>query len=435
MQCEALASRRRGTTLKGPATELEVEMYGKEVKQYLEGQLKSIRESGLYKDERIIRSPQGARIKVKEGEVLNFCANNYLGLADSPELIAAAKEALDQRGHGLSSVRFICGTQDIHKDLERKISGFLKTEDTILYSSCAAANEGLFEVVVGPEDVVISDQLNHATIIDGVRLWGMVHKRKLESGAVEFPENRVLKHSDMADLEKHLRETQNKRFRLIATDGVFSMDGDVAKLREICDLAEKYNALVMVDDSHSTGFFGPGGRGTAAYCGVEGRVDIITSTLGKALGGATGGFTSGRKEMIELLRQRSRPYLFSNTLPPAIVATGIKVLDMIGRASDLRTRLEENTAYFRDKISKLGFDIRPGSHPIVPIMLYDAKKASRMADRLLEEGLYVIAFSYPVVPREQARIRVQVSAAHSRADLDFALARFEKVGRELGVIP
>lgn len=409
-------------------------MYGKEVKEYLESQLQSIRENGLYKEERVICSPQGAKIKVKEGEVLNFCANNYLGLADSRELIAVAKKALDERGHGLSSVRFICGTQDIHKELERRISQFLKTEDTILYSSCAAANEGLFEVLVGPEDVVISDQLNHATIIDGVRLWGMVHKKKLGSGAVEFPENRVLKHSDMADLERHLKETQDKRFRLIATDGVFSMDGDVAKLKEICDLAEKYNALVMVDDSHSTGFFGPGGRGTPEYCGVEGRVDIITSTLGKALGGATGGFTSGRKEMIELLRQRSRPYLFSNTLPPAIVATGIKVLDMISQASDLRKKLEENTTYFREKIARLGFDIRPGRHPIVPIMLYDAKKAARMADRLLEEGLYVIAFSYPVVPREQARIRVQISAAHEREDLDFALAKFEKVGRELGVI-
>ncbi|MBE0431448.1 MAG: glycine C-acetyltransferase [Dehalococcoidia bacterium] len=409
-------------------------MYAKEVKEYLESQLQAIRESGLYKDERIIRSPQGARIKVKEGEVLNFCANNYLGLANSPELIAVAKKALDERGHGLSSVRFICGTQDIHKELERKVSEFLGTEDTILYSSCAAANEGLFEVLVGPEDVVISDQLNHATIIDGVRLWGMVHKKKLSSGAVQFPENRVLKHSDMADLEKHLRETQDRRFRLIATDGVFSMDGDVARLQEICDLAEKYNAMVMVDDSHSTGFFGPGGRGTPAYCGVEDRVDIITSTLGKALGGATGGFTSGKKEMIELLRQRSRPYLFSNTLPPAIVATGMKVLDIVSQSSDVRKRLEENTAYFREKIAGLGFDIRPGTHPIVPIMLYDAKKAARMADRLLEEGLYVIAFSYPVVPREQARIRVQISAAHTREDLDFALAKFEQVGRELGAI-
>ena len=409
-------------------------MYAKEVKEYLQGQLQSIRESGLYKEERIILSPQGARIRVKEGEVLNFCANNYLGLADSPELIAVAKTALDERGHGLSSVRFICGTQDIHKELEKKISEFLKMEDTILYSSCAAANEGLFEVLVGPEDVVISDQLNHATIIDGVRLWGMVHKKKLGPGSVEFPENRVMKHSDMADLEKHLKETQNKRFRVIATDGVFSMDGDVAKLEEICDLAEKYNALVMVDDSHSTGFFGPGGRGTPEYWGVEHRVDIITSTFGKALGGATGGFTSGRKEMIELLRQRSRPYLFSNTLAPSIVATGIKVLDMISQASDLRKKLEENTAYFRQKIAELGFDIRPGSHPIVPIMLYDAKKAARMAEGLLEEGIYVIAFSYPVVPREQARIRVQISAAHSREDLDFALAKFEKVGRELGII-
>lgn len=409
-------------------------MYSKEVKEHLEHQLQSIKEGGLYKEERVIRSPQGAKIKVKEGQVLNFCANNYLGLANDPELIAVAKKALDERGHGLSSVRFICGTQDIHKELERKISEFLKTEDTILYSSCAAANEGLFEVLLGPEDAVISDQLNHATIIDAVRLWGMVHKKKLGAGAVEFPESRVMRHLDTADLEKHLKETQNKRFRLIATDGVFSMDGDVANLKEICDLAEKYNALVMVDDSHSTGFFGPGGRGTPEYWGVEDRVDIITSTFGKALGGATGGFTSGKKEIIELLRQRSRPYLFSNTLAPCIVATAIKVLDMISQTSDLRKKLQENTAYFREKISELGFDIRPGSHPIVPIMLYDARKAVQMAERLLDEGIYVIAFSYPVVPREQARIRVQISAAHSREDLDFALGKFEKVGRELGII-
>ncbi len=409
-------------------------MYSKEVKEYLKGQLKSIKDSGLYKEERIICSPQGARIKVKEGEVLNLCANNYLGLADDPELIAVAKKALDERGHGLSSVRFICGTQDIHKELERRISEFLKTEDTLLYSSCAAANEGLFEVLLGPEDVVISDQLNHATIIDGVRLWGMVHKKKLGPGSTQFPENRVMKHSDVADLEKHLSETQDKRFRMVATDGVFSMDGDVAKLKEICDLAERYSALVMVDDSHATGFFGPGGRGTPEYCGVEEKVDIITSTLGKALGGATGGFTSGRKEMIELLRQRSRPYLFSNTVSPSIVASGIKVLEMIGRASDLRKRLEENTVYFRREITELGFVIKPGTHPIVPIMLYDAKKAALMAERLLAEGIYVIAFSYPVVPRDQARIRVQISAAHSKEDLAFALQKFGKIGRELGVI-
>ena len=410
-------------------------MYSKEVNEYLQGQLKSIKEGGLYKEERIIRSPQGPRIKVKEGEVLNMCANNYLGLADDPELIDVAKKALDERGHGVASVRFICGTQDIHKELEKRISEFLGTEDSILYSSCAAANEGLFEVLLDTPDVVISDALNHATVIDGVRLWGMVHKKKLESGAVEFPENRVMKHSDMADLEKHLKETQDKRFRMIATDGVFSMDGDVAKLKEICDLAEKYNAMVMVDDSHATGFVGPGGRGTPEYCGVEGRVDVITSTLGKALGGATGGFTSGRKEMIDLLRQRSRPYLFSNSVAPSIVATGIRVLDMIGKASGLRRRLEENTAYFREEITKLGFDIRPGSHPIVPIMLYDAKTAVRMAERLLEEGIYVIAFSYPVVPRDQARIRTQMSAAHSREDLTFALDKFAKIGRELKVIP
>jgi glycine C-acetyltransferase len=409
-------------------------MYSKEVKEYLRHQLKSIEESGLYKEERVICSPQGSRIKVKEGEVLNLCANNYLGLADDAELIAVAKKALDERGHGLSSVRFICGTQDIHKELERRLSEFLRTEDTILYSSCAAANEGLFEVLLGPDDVVISDQLNHATVIDGVRLWGMVHKQKLGSGSVQFPENRVMKHSDMGDLEKHLKETQDRRFRMIATDGVFSMDGDVARLKEVCELGERYSAMVMVDDSHATGFLGPGGRGTPEYCGVEGRVDVITSTLGKALGGATGGFTSGRKEIIELLRQRSRPYLFSNTVSPSIVATGIRVLDMIGRASDLRKRLEENTAYFRKEITKCGFDIRPGSHPIVPIMLYDAKKAARMAERLLEEGVYVIAFSYPVVPRDQARIRVQVSAAHSKEDLAFAIEKFGKIGRELGIV-
>ncbi|OGN97436.1 MAG: glycine C-acetyltransferase [Chloroflexi bacterium RBG_13_51_36] len=409
-------------------------MYSKEVKEYLQGQIRSIKESGLYKEERVIYSPQGPRIRVKEGEVLNFCANNYLGLADDPELIAVAKKALDERGHGLSSVRFICGTQDIHKELERKISEFLRTEDTILYSSCAAANEGLFEVLLGPEDVLISDQLNHATIIDGVRLWGMVHKKRLGSGSIEFPENRVMKHSDMADLENHLKETQDRRFRMIATDGVFSMDGDVARLKEICDLAERYSALVMVDDSHATGFFGPGGRGTPEYCGVEERVDVITSTLGKALGGATGGFTSGRTEMVELLRQRSRPYLFSNTLAPSIVATGIKVLEIVGQASDLRKRLEENTVYFRTQITKLGFVIKPGSHPIVPIMLYDAKKATQMAEMLLTEGIYVIAFSYPVVPRGQARIRVQISAAHSKEDVTFALQKFAEVGRQLGVI-
>ena len=409
-------------------------MYSKEVKDYLQGQLESIKDSGLYKEERVIRSPQGSRIEVKEGEVLNMCANNYLGLADDLELIAVAKKALDERGHGLASVRFICGTQDIHKELEKRISEFLRTDDSILYSSCAAANEGLFEVLLDTQDVVISDALNHATVIDGVRLWGMVHKKKLESGGVAFPENRVMKHLDMTDLEKHLKETQDKRFRMIATDGVFSMDGDIANLKAICDLAEKYNAMVMVDDSHASGFIGPGGRGTPEYCGVEGRVDVITSTLGKALGGATGGFTSGRKEIIELLRQRSRPYLFSNTVAPSIVATGIKVLEMIDRAPDLRKRLEENTAYFRRGISKLGFDIKPGSHPIVPIMLYDAKKAVRMAERLLEEGIYVIAFSYPVVPRDQARIRVQISAAHSKEDLTFALEKFGKIGRELGVI-
>jgi len=409
-------------------------MYSKEMKEHLKKQLDAIEQKGLFKRERVIASPQKAMIKVGNKEVLNLCANNYLGMANNPELISAAKKALDKRGYGLSSVRFICGTQDIHKTLERKISKFLKTEDTILYSSCAAANEGLFEAMFSLEDAIISDQLNHATIIDGIRLWGMIHKKKFGKDQVEFPVNRVFKHLDMQDLEKHLQETRDKRFRVIVTDGVFSMDGDIAPLKEICFLAEKYNALVIVDDSHATGFFGPTGRGTPEYWGVIGKVDIITSTLGKALGGSAGGFVSARKEIIELLRQKSRPYLFSNTLPPVIVAASIKALDMIGKTTDLRDRLEKNTLYFREKITGLGFDIKPGIHPIVPVMLYDAKKAVDMADRLLAEGIYVIAFSYPVVPKEQARIRVQISAAHSKKDLDFALEKFEKVGRELGIL-
>lgn len=409
-------------------------MYKKEFAEYLEKELKGIRESGLFKEEWEICSPQGAEIKVGRKTMLNFCANNYLGLANNRRLKTAAVAAVKDRGYGLASVRFICGTQDIHRELERKISEFLDKEDTILYSSCAAANEGIFEVLFNHEDAVISDQLNHATIIDGVRLWQRIHARKLPDGRYELPENRVYAHMDMADLEKCLKETQNKRFRIIVTDGVFSMDGDIAPLKEICDLAEKYDALVMVDDSHATGFVGATGRGTPELCGVMDRVDIITSTMGKALGGAAGGFVSSRKEIVEILRQRSRPYLFSNTLPSIIAAVTIKILGMIENNTRLRDKLERNTRYFRKKIQKLGFDIRPGTHPIVPIMLYDAKKAAEMANRLKEEGIYVKAFSYPVVPKDKARIRVQISAAHSRKNLDFALAKFAKVGKELGVI-
>ncbi len=434
--------------------------YPKEFQEHLQKELKDIKDKGLYKNERVILSPQQAMIFVESPKVyqalrvLNFCANNYLGLADNPEIIEAAKISLDERGYGLSSVRFICGTQDLHKELEKKISEFLCLEDTILYSSCGAANEGLFEVLLGFDDAVISDALNHATIIDGVRLWQMIHKEKIDPKLLVeeviftkhhilkreglkvaiMPENRVFKHSDMNDLEKHLKETQDKRVRLICTDGVFSMDGDIAKLDQICELAERYDAMVMVDDSHATGFVGKTGRGTHEYRDVMGKVDIITSTMGKALGGAAGGFTSSRKEIIELLRQRSRPYLFSNTVPPVIVAATIKVLDMLEKTTYLRDKLEENTKYFRKEITKLGFDIRPGTHPIVPIMLYEAKPAVELANGLLKEGIYVIAFSYPVVPKGAARIRVQISAAHSPEDLDFAIEKFDKVGRELGII-
>ncbi len=409
-------------------------MYDEKFQKYLEKELVGIQEGGLYKEEWPISSPQGVKIKVEDKQVLNFCANNYLGLADNQKLIAAAKKSLSQRGYGMASVRFICGTQDIHKELEKKISEFLKTEDTILYSSCAAANEGIFEVLFNHEDAVISDQLNHATIIDGVRLWRIIHKKETEDGKIILPVNKVYKHMDMADLEKCLQETQDKRFRVIVTDGVFSMDGDIAPLKEICDLAEKYNAMVMVDDSHATGFVGPTGRGTPEHWGAMDRVDIITSTMGKALGGAAGGFVSAKKEMIELLRQRSRPYLFSNTLPPVIVAVTLKVLEMIGKTTELRDKLEKNTLYFREKMTEAGFDIRPGVHPIAPVMLYDAKKAAEMAKKLLGEGIYVKAFSYPVVPKDKARIRVQISAAHTQKDLDFALEKFAKVGRELNII-
>ena len=386
-----------------------------------EAVLQEIRDAGLYKNERVITSPQAAEIRVQEGgEVLNFCANNYLGLADHPRLIERAKEGLDRYGFGMASVRFICGTQDIHKELERRISEFLRTEDTILYTSCFDANGGLFETILDEECAVISDQLNHASIIDGIRLCKAERHRYA--------------HSDMEELERLLQQTQKSKIRLIATDGVFSMDGDVARLGDICDLADKYGAMVMVDDSHATGFFGKSGRGSIDHCGVMGRVDIITSTLGKAMGGASGGFTSGRKEVIELLRQRSRPYLFSNTVAPVIVYTSIAVLEMLSETTALRDRLEENTRYFREQMTQRGFDIRPGVHPIVPIMLYDARLATQMASDLLEEGIYVIGFSYPVVPKGQARIRVQVSAAHEREHLDAAIEAFTRVGKRHGVI-
>jgi glycine C-acetyltransferase len=383
--------------------------------------LKEIKEAGTYKNERIISSPQQANIKLLDGkQVINFCANNYLGLANNPELIQAAKEALDKYGYGLSSVRFICGTQDLHKDLEKKISEFLGTDDTILYSSCFDANGGLFETILTADDVIISDKLNHASIIDGIRLCKA--------------ERRLYSNCNTQELEQQLKETQDKRVRLIATDGVFSMDGSIAPLKEICTLAEKYKALVMVDDSHSTGFMGKNGKGTHEYHEVMGRVDIITSTLGKALGGASGGFTSGRKEIIDILRQRSRPYLFSNTVAPMIVASAIKVLDLLISTTSLRDKLEENTRYFRNKMTAAGFEIKPGDHPIVPIMLGEAKLASEMADKMLTEGIYVIGFSYPVVPKGQARIRVQISAAHERNHLDKAINAFTKVGKELGIL-
>jgi len=392
----------------------------RQAKDHYAAIIKEIRDAGLYKDERVIASPQGASIHVAGHEVLNFCANNYLGLSSDPRVIEAARASLDERGYGLSSVRFICGTQDRHKQLEAEVSRFLGTEDTILYSSCFDANGGLFETLLGPEDAIISDALNHASIIDGVRLCKAQRHR--------------YEHDDLADLERRLQETESARLRMIATDGVFSMDGDIARLGPICDLAEKYEALVMVDDSHATGFVGRTGRGTPEHCGVMDRVDVITSTLGKALGGASGGFTSGRKEIIALLRQRSRPYLFSNTLPPVIAGAALEAFAMLGETTALRDTLEQNTAYFRERMTAAGFAIRPGVHPIVPIMLGDAALAGRMADAMLAEGIYVIGFSFPVVPKGQARIRVQISAAHTRADLDRAIAAFTKVGRALGVI-
>jgi len=375
----------------------------------------------LFKKERVIVKPQSTEIEVSTGEnVLNFCANNYLGLSSHPEVVQAAKDALDSHGFGMSSVRFICGTQDIHKTLEEKISSFLSTEDTILYAAAFDANGGLFEPIFGKEDAIISDSLNHASIIDGVRLCKAVRYR--------------YQNNDMQDLESKLIESQSQRNRVIVTDGVFSMDGYIAQLDKICDLAEKYDALVMVDDCHSTGFIGKTGRGTHEHCDVVGRVDIITGTLGKALGGAMGGFTSGRKEIIEMLRQKSRPYLFSNSLAPSIVGSGIKVLEILENSTDLRDILEDNTKYFRQRMSDAGFDIKEGTHPIVPVMLYDARLASTMADKLLDEGIYVIGFSFPVVPKDQARIRVQISAAHSQEDLDRAINAFIKVGKELGVL-
>ena len=380
-----------------------------------------LRESGLYKDERVIATPQGAAIAVADGrEVLNFCANNYLGLANHPALVAAAKDALDAYGFGMSSVRFICGTQTVHKELEARLSRFLGTEDTILYSSCFDANTGLFETILDARDAVISDALNHASVIDGIRLC--------KARRLRYANN------DMADLEARLIEARDCRHRLIATDGVFSMDGIVANLAAICDLAERYGALVMVDDSHAVGFMGERGRGTPEHCGVAARVDLLTGTLGKALGGASGGYTSGRREIIAWLRQRSRPYLFSNTLAPVIAATSITVLDMLEESAELRQRLHENARYFRAGLAGCGFTLVPGEHPIVPVMLGDAKLATDMAARLLEAGIYVVGFSFPVVPKGAARIRTQLSAAHTRAHLDRAIAAFATVGRELGVI-
>ena len=388
------------------------------IQQDIRGELDEIRSAGLFKAERVIASAQGPSIRVGDGqEVLNLCANNYLGLADDPRIVAAAKEALDRWGYGLASVRFICGTQDVHKQLEQRISGFLGTEDTILYSSCFDANGGLFETVLSEQDAVISDELNHASIIDGIRLS---KARRLR-----------YRNRDMADLEAQLKASADARRRLIATDGVFSMDGYVTPLGEICDLADRYGAMVMVDDSHAVGFVGARGRGTPELHGVSDRVDVVTGTLGKALGGASGGYTSGRREIIDLLRQRSRPYLFSNSVAPAVAGASLKVLDLLESGDDLRARLRENTAWFRDRMTGLGFDILPGDHPIVPVMIGDAARATQMADLLLEKGIYVIGFSYPVVPVGKARIRTQVSAAHSRDDLQAAAAAFAAVRAEM----
>jgi glycine C-acetyltransferase len=393
-------------------------MYGSS-KAYFIDKIAEIEKAGLFKQERVIDSPQQAKLTVAAGtEVLNLCANNYLGLANHPAVVEAAQSALARWGYGLASVRFICGTQSIHKELEQRLSEFLRTEDTILYGSCFDANGGLFETLLDAEDAVISDELNHASIIDGIRLCKATKFR--------------YRNGDMDDLESKLQQAKASRKRLIATDGIFSMDGYVAKLATICDLAEKYDALVMVDDSHAVGFVGEKGRGTPELCGVEGRVDIITGTLGKALGGASGGYTSGRKEIIDLLRQRSRPYLFSNSVAPPIVAASLKVLDLITQAAGLRNQLRENTRFFREQMTLKGFDILPGDHPIVPVMLGEARIAAKMAESMLTKGVYVVAFSYPVVPQDRARIRTQVSAAHSRANLEFAIAKFVEAKVELG---
>ncbi|MBS1643588.1 MAG: glycine C-acetyltransferase [Bacteroidetes bacterium] len=386
----------------------------------IQSELASITEAGLYKNERIIASEQGPEIQVNGKTVLNFCANNYLGLSSHPKVIAAAKNTIDERGYGLSSVRFICGTQDIHKELEAKLSKFLGTEDTILYVACFDANGGVFEPLLGDDDVIISDELNHASIIDGVRLTKCVRAR--------------YKHNNLEDLESQLQEHADKRTRFIVTDSVFSMDGTIAQLDKICDLADKYDAIVMIDESHSSGFIGATGRGVHELCGVLDRVDIITSTLGKALGGAYGGFTSGKKEIIDMLRQRSRPYLFSNTVAPSVVGGSIAVLDMLSETTELRDRLEANTKYFREQMLAAGFDIKPGIHPIVPIMLYDAVLAQKLAAAMLDEGIYVVGFFFPVVPKGQARIRTQISAAHTREHLDKAIAAFTKAGKALGII-
>jgi glycine C-acetyltransferase len=395
-------------------------MYGK-MKDYLQGELNAIQEAGIFKRERIIISPQGANVTVSSGDdVVIMCANNYLGLSSHPEVIQAAKDTLDTHGFGMSSVRFICGTQDIHKELEKRIADFYGTEDTILYAAAFDANGGVFEPLFGDQDAIISDELNHASIIDGIRLC-KAHRYRY-------------KHSDMADLEEQLKKAQDQRFRIIVTDGVFSMDGDIAKLDQICDLADKYDALVMTDECHSAGFIGKTGRGVPEYCNVMNRVDIITGTLGKALGGAMGGYTTGKKEIIEILRQRSRPYLFSNSLAPSIVGAANKVFEILSSTTELRDKLEENTNYFKERILAAGFDIKPGDSPIVPIMLYDAALSQQFADELLKEGVYAIGFFYPVVAKGQARIRTQISAAHSKEDLDKAIAAFIKVGKQLNVI-
>jgi len=398
----------------------EIKMY-QGIKRHLCEQLEDLRKSGLYKPERVITGPQSSWITVSTGQsVLNMCANNYLGLANHPEVVRAARDSYEKWGVGLASVRFICGTQQIHKDLERKVTEFLGTEDTVLYGSCFDANGGLFESLLGEQDIIISDELNHASIIDGIRLCKAQRLR--------------FKNSDMKDLEEKLKSASSSRFRLIATDGVFSMDGYVALLDEICDLANRYDALVMIDDCHATGVIGKTGRGTAEYRKVIGRVDIITGTFGKALGGASGGFTSGRKEIIEMFRQRSRPYLFSNTLAPAIACASLKALEILSSSTELLDRLCENTRYFRQRIAEAGLEVLAGEHPIVPVMLGDAVLAQKMSDRLLQQGVYVIGFSYPVVPKGKARIRCQVSAAHKKEDLDFAVEKFAKVGRELGLV-